>query len=175
MSIKRLLVPVDYSDCSQAALVVAAAFAEKFAASLDVVHVWDRPTYGLETVLVRQAAGEKRSLFEMIHDNAQQEMEKFVGASKIPASVPVTQRLLSGEPASKILEELKKREHDLVVVGTHGRGRLAQILLGSVAEKLVQLSPIPVLTVPSSSVKTSGRGRLEPGERSSRSISPRHA
>ncbi|MEO6599994.1 MAG: universal stress protein, partial [Polyangiaceae bacterium] len=58
-------------------------------------------------------------------------------------------RLISGEPASALLSELKKGEHDLVIVSTHGRTGFAHLLLGSIAEKLVRMSPVPVLTVPS--------------------------
>ena len=46
------------------------------------------------------------------------------------------------------MHKLKQGAHDLIVVGTHGRTGLAHLLLGSVAEKLVRLSPVPVLTVP---------------------------
>jgi len=148
MNIKKILVPVDYSDCSQAALEAAMGLAAKFGATVDVVHVWDRPPYVSDTVVVRSAGGEKRSLVDMIRENAQREMDEFVNAEKPPSGVSLTERLLSGEPASKLLEELGKREHDLVVVGTHGRTGLTHVLLGSVAERLVRLSPVPVLTVP---------------------------
>jgi nucleotide-binding universal stress UspA family protein len=57
-------------------------------------------------------------------------------------------RLLAGEPASALLAELKKGEHDLVILSTHGRTGLAHLLLGSIAEKLLRMSPVPVLTVP---------------------------
>jgi universal stress protein A len=148
MSLKRILVPVDYSECSQAALARAVAFAEASGASIDVVHVWDRPMYVSDTVMVTNTAGAKRSLVEMIRENAEQEMRAFMSAAKIPPTVPLTHRLLSGEPVSTLLKELRGGEHDLVVVGTHGRTGLTHVLLGSVAEKLVRLSPVPVLTVP---------------------------
>jgi len=66
----------------------------------------------------------------------------------LPPALSTTSRLISGEPASALLAELKKGEHDLVVLSTHGRTGLAHLLLGSIAEKLVRLSPVPVLTVP---------------------------
>jgi nucleotide-binding universal stress UspA family protein len=56
--------------------------------------------------------------------------------------------LLSGEPVTTLLEELRSRDYDLVVVGTHGRTGLTHVLVGSVAERLVRLSPVPVLSVP---------------------------
>ncbi|HEX7451251.1 MAG TPA: universal stress protein, partial [Polyangiaceae bacterium] len=66
----------------------------------------------------------------------------------LPSGVPSTSRLLSGDPASSLVAELKKGEHELVVLSTHGRTGVAHLLLGSIAEKLVRLSPVPVLTVP---------------------------
>ncbi|PKN40155.1 MAG: hypothetical protein CVU60_17350 [Deltaproteobacteria bacterium HGW-Deltaproteobacteria-18] len=51
----------------------------------------------------------------------------------------------TGDPAERILEEIAG--HDLVVMGAHGRGVFANMLLGSVASKIVRLSPVPVLTV----------------------------
>lgn len=148
MSIKKILVPVDYSEYSRAALSRAVIFAEAFGASIDVVHVWDRPQYVSDTVVVRSAGGGSHSLIDMIRENAEAEMDAFLSGMKIPASVPFTHRLLSGEPTSTILHELKEQGYDLVVVGTHGRTGLTHLLLGSVAEKLVRLSPVPVMTIP---------------------------
>ncbi len=150
MTIQKLLVPVDYSDCSGAALAVAAEMAKTFGAALDVVHVWDRPVYASDTVLVRHPDGERRSLVEMIQENALVEMDRFMAQAAIPAGVDVSRRLLSGNPAATILAELGTGRHDLLVIGTHGRTGLKHMLLGSVAEKLVRLSPVPVLTVPGS-------------------------
>lgn len=145
---KKILVPVDYSACSQAALATAIVFAEALGASVDIVHVWDRPLYVGDTVTVTTATGDKRTLVDMIRENAEQEMKDFLGAAKVSTSVPLTHRLLSGEPVSTLLRELQRREHDLVVLGTNGRTGLVHVLLGSVAERLVRLSPVPVLAVP---------------------------
>ncbi|HEX6767199.1 MAG TPA: universal stress protein [Polyangiaceae bacterium] len=147
MSFTNVLVPVDYSNCSLTALRAAADLAAAVGARLDVVHVWDRPLYVSETAKVN-VRGHSRSLIEMIAENAEREMEAFLDEAGLPASVAVTSRLLSGEPARTLLAELAKGNHELVVVGTHGRTGLAHVLLGSVAEKLVRLSPVPVLAVP---------------------------
>ena len=147
MAIQKILVPVDYSECSAAALAYAADLAEKLDASLDVVHVWDRPLYVPETVKVGHA-GEARSLVDLIRENAEAEMRSFTARTKLPPSRELTTRLLSGNPATTILKELRAGHHELLVMGTHGRTGIQHALLGSVAEKLVRLSPVPVLTVP---------------------------
>jgi len=148
MKVKSILVPVDYSSSSGAALGYAAELAGELGASLNVVHVWDRPTYVSDTVMVHEPTGGRRSLIDMIRENAELEMKAFLKAQAVPESVKLEWRLLSGDPTGKILEAIKAGSYDLMIVGTHGRTGLRHVLLGSVAEKLVRLSPIPVLTVP---------------------------
>jgi nucleotide-binding universal stress UspA family protein len=58
-----------------------------------------------------------------------------------------TIKVVQGEPAARILEELNTGEYDLMVMGAHGQGMFMDMLLGSVANKIVRLSPVPVLTV----------------------------
>lgn len=148
MAIARILMPVDYSDASREAVEFAAYLAQHLGAALDVVHVWDRPAYVADTVVVAPGGGKPRSLADMIRENAEIEMKEFLGSCPIPAGVKVTSHLESGEPASTILRVAETAGADLVVVGTHGRTGVRHLLLGSIAEKLVRLSPVPVLTVP---------------------------
>ncbi|MFT3723992.1 MAG: universal stress protein [Hyphomonadaceae bacterium] len=149
MAFDRILVPVDYSVHSLKAVGYAAELAQRLGANMDIVHVWDRPTYISDAVMVGHGT-EQRSLAEMIRDNAKRDMDEFMSTVKLATGVNTSQRLLSGDPASAILKELGEQKYDLVVIGTHGRGGLAHLLLGSVAEKLVRLSTVPVLTVPRS-------------------------
>jgi nucleotide-binding universal stress UspA family protein len=148
MGIRHILVPIDYSQNSQAALSYAAELAVTFGASLDIVHVWDRPTYVTDAVMVQRPGEAHKPIGELIRENAQKDMNEFLGGITLPSGVPTTSRLLSGDPAASLIGELKKGEHDLVVLSTHGRTGFAHLLLGSIAEKLVRLSPVPVLTVP---------------------------
>jgi nucleotide-binding universal stress UspA family protein len=148
MGIRRILVPIDYSDNSKAALAYAAELAVVFGASLDVVHVWDRPTYVTDAVMVQRPGEGHKPIGELIRENAQHDMDEFIGGITLPSGVAAKTRLLSGDPAGTLVAELKKAEHDLVVLSTHGRTGVAHLLLGSIAEKLVRLSPVPVLTVP---------------------------
>jgi nucleotide-binding universal stress UspA family protein len=147
MAIRQIMVPVDCSPCSKAALEYAAELAQRLGAALDVIHVWDRPGFVSDSVTVRDRSGVEKPLIQMIGDNAKAEVEGFVATAKLPPGLQLEPRLLCGEPASRILEELKKGRHDLVVCGTNGRGGLQHLLLGSFAEKLVRHSPVPVLTV----------------------------
>lgn len=144
---KRILVPVDYSSHSTTALTFAAELARLHGAALDIVHVWDRPTYITDEVLIRHGSS-KKPLGELVHENAEKDMKDFLTGVSFPAAVPHEARLISGDPATALLKELEGGRHDLVVVGTHGRSGLAHLMLGSVAEKLVRHAPVPVLTVP---------------------------
>ena len=147
MKIQSILVPVDYSECSAAAVTLAVEVASKFGAELDVVHVWDRPAYVSEDIQVGHGDG-AQSLIELIRANAESEMARFMAKLSVPPTLKLATRLVSGNPAATILKALQDGNHQLLVVGTHGRTGLRHMLLGSVAEKLVRLSPVPVLTVP---------------------------
>ena len=148
MGIRRIMIPIDYSENSKLALAYGAELALGFGASLDIVHVWDRPTYLTDAVMVQRPGEAHKPIGELIRENAQHDMKEFLSEVSLPAEVMCSSRLISGEPASALLAELKKGEHDLVVLSTHGRTGIAHLLLGSIAEKLVRLSPVPVLTVP---------------------------
>jgi universal stress protein A len=154
MNIERILVPVDYSACSRVALRYAAELGQRFGAKLDVVHVWDRPSYVSDVVMTRSDPLSPKSLIVMIQENAQRDLDGFLKGTELPAGVELSSRLVTGDPASALLHELKAGNYDLVVVGTHGRTGLSHVLLGSVAEKIVRLSPLPVLTVPDESART---------------------
>jgi universal stress protein A len=145
---RRILVPVDYSEHSRTSVLAAAELAKELGASIDIVHVWDRPTYVSDAVMVRRPGEEHRSLSELIRENAEKDMNDFLATLQIPEGVRATHRMCSGEPAQKLVEEARSGGYDLIVVGTHGRAGVLHLLLGSTAERLVRLSPVPVLVVP---------------------------
>lgn len=153
MSISKILVPVDYSPCSRAALQFAVGLAERFGATLDVVHVWDRPSYVTEVAMTHTDPMSGKSLIQLIEENAERDLREFLQGVSLPHGMVASGRLLSGDPASALLRELKTHQHDLVVVGTHGRTGLSHVLLGSVAEKLTRLAHVPVMVVPDESAQ----------------------
>lgn len=153
MNIKRILVPVDYSACSRVALRFAADLAQRFGGSLDVVHVWDRPSYVSDVVMTRSDPLSAKSLIVLIEENARRDLDEFLTSAELPAGTALISRLIAGDPASALLHELKLGSYDLVVLGTHGRTGLSHVLLGSVAEKVLRLSPVPVLTVPADATR----------------------
>jgi nucleotide-binding universal stress UspA family protein len=134
-SFKHILVPTDFGEVSMHAADVACELAERFGARLTLFHVWSIPIpvyaegIAVPIDLVRQAADEA----------LEQELARV--RKKIPAARGL---VISGAPASGIVEA---DGCDLVVIGTHGRRGLSRAILGSVAEKVVRTSPVPVLSV----------------------------
>jgi universal stress protein A len=151
MKLSRIMVPVDYSEQSRRALEYAAELGLAFSATLDVVHCFDRPSYVSDDVFIERA-GKRRPLVEVLREDAEREMAQFLEASTLPAGVTVERHLVGGDPTSVVCERLGA-DYDLVVIGASGKSGVRQFLLGSVAARLVRLSPVPVLTVPA----------LEPG------------
>lgn len=140
-SLKRILVPIDFSLCSRKAIEHAAFLAAKTGAAIDAVHVWQLPPYLSPDSVVNVPGEEGKTLSQAAHA----ELDTFMGSLEPELRGVLTPRLQFGDPLSTILEEAKR--YDLIVMGTHGRTGLAAIVVGSVAEKIVRHAPCPVLTV----------------------------
>jgi nucleotide-binding universal stress UspA family protein len=141
--IHRILVPVDFSEGSRAALEYALRLAEPLGATVSVVHVFAAPIYaGAERVAVPGHPG--HSIAEYVCSEEAEELRAFV-ASIPGASARVEKRLMAGDPAGTIAEA--SRGHDLVVMGRHGRTGLAHLVLGSVTERVLRKARCPVLVI----------------------------
>jgi nucleotide-binding universal stress UspA family protein len=138
----RILVPVDFSPCSAAALRYAALLALKLGSAVDVLHVWQSP-HALHP-------GEALPpLAVFLQTQAGQQMKDFLAEleSRGMPSGLVNGRLAHGEPSQIILELLDTGSFDLVIMGRHGRGMLHHFLVGSVTERVSRRAPVPVLTM----------------------------
>jgi nucleotide-binding universal stress UspA family protein len=144
MTLKNILVPIDFSDFSDKALEYALQLAENFGSNLTILHA---------IVLFQDDVGEEERVQEYeewikrreqkIHSQMKKNLEK----AKIK-NLKVKSVILRGiNAADTILEYLDNHPFDLIVMGTHGRTGLKHFLLGSISEKVVRLSPIPVLTI----------------------------
>lgn len=151
LTLTRILCATDFSEVSVRAETYAAALAKHYEASLHLLHV-DPPLplmapYGEVPVDIR--------LFEEQRAQAVADL----AAAKIRAQasgVPVETSLRGGHAAREILEMARSESADLVVLGTHGRGGVEHLLLGSVAEKVLRKAPCPVLVVPPGSHPETG-------------------
>lgn len=144
---KRVLVPVDYSEPSKEVLLYAAAIAQRLAGELTVLHVWECMPHAPPDLKVKTRGGKTRRLASVIRENARNDMKDFVAGAALPADLPCHTRVESGDAAKCILELAGSGKYDLLVMGTHGRGGVKHLVLGSVAAKVVRASPVPVITL----------------------------
>jgi nucleotide-binding universal stress UspA family protein len=138
-SIKTILVTTDFSDFSIAALEYAFSLATVHDASVHLLHVVDArqwPTLRKSGKL--SAAGLERA--------ARQNMQQFINETVDEYSV-VTPVIRSGIPADEIARYGREAQADLIVIATHGRTGLAHALIGSIAEKVIRCSTVPVFVV----------------------------
>jgi universal stress protein A len=139
--IRKIIVPLDFSSSSEGTIDYATIIAEKFAATLILVHVIESLPYSLTDtfqIVEHRRALETlaRSLLRNLSDDLQ------------ARNLDVKTHLVWGNPAREILAKARREKADLIVMGTHGRTGIPHMVMGSVAEKAVRLSQIPILTVP---------------------------
>ena len=146
-TIKRILCPIDFSEGSSAALEHALFFVERFGAELELLHAWQIPYSVRPDLMLWMEAGVSQSIFEATRDQAATAMQQQV--AQIPAALRARTegRTVHGDPVTAILDALGGKTYDMVVMGTHGRTGFSHLLMGSVAERVVRRSPVPVLTV----------------------------
>jgi nucleotide-binding universal stress UspA family protein len=140
VTLERILVPVDFSDCSLDALEYAAVVAQQAEASLTLVHVLEPVTYGLDFTLDQSKTRHSEV------ESWRKRLEEL--ASSLRAfHISVESRLWGGLPVDSILDAAQTLPCDLIVMGTHGRRGISHAISGSVAEAVLRKARVPVLTV----------------------------
>jgi nucleotide-binding universal stress UspA family protein len=140
VTLERILVPVDFSDCSFDALEFAAVVAQQAKASLLLLHVLEPVSYGLDFTL-----GQSRTRHAEV-ESWTKRLEELASSLKV-TQLPVESRLRGGLPADSILDSAQTQPCDLIIMGTHGRRGISHALSGSVAEAVLRKARCPVLTV----------------------------
>jgi len=142
--IKKILVPVDFSKNCKIALDWAMSISENLGAQVILFHVLEMPS-DLKERANRHLALERNLKEKIVNEKA----EKLQLFSKEYDQVKITivPEVSEGKPFIEIVTASKKHKTDLIVMGTHGRTGLQQMLIGSVAEKVVRNAHCPVLTV----------------------------
>lgn len=134
----QIVVGLDFSDCSRAAL----------AAAFDIAARWAPSSMLLVTVIpVQPGANAGFELAEHSVDNLRRMVRSVRGNRATPDGVTLHYACVQGSPADAIVEQAQQSSAQLVVVGTHGRKGLDRLILGSVAEAVVRRAPCSVLTV----------------------------
>jgi nucleotide-binding universal stress UspA family protein len=141
-AIRTILAPVDFGTSAEHSLDVALDLAKSVGASVHVVHVYQIPVYGFPDGAFLAGPEIATRMSEAAQKGLDAVLER---AGK--SGIRVTGSLRQGAAHDEIVAAAKELSADLVVIGTHGRRGLSHALMGSVAEKVVRISPIPVLTV----------------------------
>jgi universal stress protein A len=145
MEIRTILLPTDFSECGNSALVSAASLARKFGASILCVHVIEPivPTVGYSGMTEPLPIAD---ITEQLEDSAERELPKLAECEEC-AGLDIEELIVHGDAASEIVRVAKERNVDLIVIASHGRTGIGRILFGSTAEAVVRHAACPVLVV----------------------------
>ncbi|HET7539185.1 MAG TPA: universal stress protein [Polyangiaceae bacterium] len=141
MSFARILVATDFGESSRQALEWGLRIAQQFGSELTLMHSWDPPNYSYAAGLylpVDIVTPIERAAAARLEESIAELRQRFPAAKSL---------LCEGAPWEQVLDAATRLNADLIVMGTHGRSGLERALLGSVAEKVVRMSRVPVLTV----------------------------
>ncbi|HQU31204.1 MAG: universal stress protein [Planctomycetia bacterium] len=141
ITLKKILCPIDHSECSYLALKYAISLALKDEAKLYLMHVIDIRLYDTEIYKFSPY-----NITEINLDKIREDLIKSLpeGTSDV---LEVETIVVKGIPFQEINNAATAVDADLIVIGTHGRTGLSHAVMGSVAEKVVRKAPCPVLTV----------------------------
>ena len=140
--LRRILYASDFSTASRRAFAEAVGLARRDRARLVVLHVMTPPS--------PFADGKPPASWSELEARARRAAERRLArlvAQAVRAGIRAGGRLVPGPPAESIVRQAKRERADLVVIGTHGRSGLGRLFMGSVAARVLQLAPCPVLTV----------------------------
>lgn len=141
--IKKILVPVDFSDYSKNALNYAVDFAKSFNAQLILIYVVEPVIYPPDFSMGQIAIP---SVDLEMDKRAKEELENL-SKKLIPDELKAKCLVKTGKPFLEIIDTASEIEADLIIIATHGHSGVEHILFGSTAEKVVRKAPCPVLTL----------------------------
>jgi nucleotide-binding universal stress UspA family protein len=141
--IEKILIPTDFSESARYALKYAIDLNKLLKARIYLLHVLQDFTefseYNLSPSILPQ-------LYVEFEENAAKKLEEMA-ATLVPPETLCGTYILHGVPFYEIIQFSKQEKADLIVIGSHGRTGLKQVLFGHTAEKVVKKAPCPVLTV----------------------------
>lgn len=141
--LRRILVPIDFSDHSKNALAYAASFAGAFHAELVLVYVVEPPVYPADFGFGQVALP---AIEKEMRERGKAELKKLLDSDSL---VNVSGRAIvrAGNPYLEIISSAQEEGVDLIIIATHGHTGVEHLLFGSTAEKVVRKAPCPVLIV----------------------------
>ncbi len=139
---RRLLCPVDFSDVSKNAFQIAIDLAVLFKADLHVIHVFQMPA----STIPEGIYDIPDDMEDKVKSHFSKKLDEFIKNHSTP-EINITTGSYAGFPHVEIIKYVNEANADMIVMGTHGRTGLSHVLLGSVTERVIRTSDIPVLTV----------------------------
>jgi len=136
----HILLPTDGAAEMDAVIEHAVSLAAVHGAEIHALYALDTAAFG--ALPMETSADAMASMLEEEGEAALEAVETAAGDD-----VPVSREVVDGSPSRRIVQYAREQPIDVIVMGTHGRGGLDRLLLGSVAERVVRRSPVPVLTV----------------------------
>lgn len=144
-SIRKLLVPTDFSQNAAVALEMAIHIARAFDAEIILLHVIESPSVTLKSV--KNPALLLKGYLEAAKARAMQETKKTQETIQQRGNFRTKTEFVEGTPFVEIIRAAKNYKVDMIVMGTHGRTGTSHAIIGSTAEKVVRKASCPVLTV----------------------------
>lgn len=142
LTIKRILVPIDFSEHSLSALQYAVQFAKHFGSELLLLHVVEPVVYPTDFSFGQIALP---NVEDELHRRGEEELKRL--RDELRSKVAATSFIRLGKPFLEITEAAKEHNVDLIIIASHGHTGVEHILFGSTAEKVVRKAHCPVLTV----------------------------
>jgi len=141
--IKKILVPIDFSDYSKKALQYTVKFATSLKAELFLVYVIEPMVYPADLSMGQMVIPQSEV---NLSEKAQIELEELA-LNEIGASLQYNILIKTGKPFMEIIESASELDVDLIIISTHGHTGVEHLLFGSTSEKVVRKAPCPVLTL----------------------------
>lgn len=143
LKFKKILVPIDFSDCSMSALSLSLSLAQEYQATILLYHV-------LEDIFPIGFEGGMALPFPDLHQERKSAAETHL-RSVLPEDSAhwcrIRTEVMAGVPSVEILEKVQEEDFDLIVMGSHGKDLTEELLLGSVTDKVVRNATCPVITM----------------------------
>lgn len=141
--IKKVLVPIDFSDYSKHALRYAIDFAKKFDAEMILISVIEPMIYPADFSMGQVSIP---STDQNLHERVEEELKKLAD-DEIGDQLKAKRIIKSGKPFYEIIETAREENADIIIIATHGHTGVEHLLFGSTAEKVVRKAPCPVLSL----------------------------
>lgn len=146
ITLKKILVPTDFSESATSAYAYAREFASHFKARICLIHVYEPIVFYSEAPI---GMPDLVDIEKNIHATSDQSLDRIIDQyfEEEKTEQRIEKVLIQGKPFLEIIRYAKEEPADMIIMATHGRSALEHILLGSVTEKVVRKAPCPVLTI----------------------------